>query len=202
MIRMRPRTTSRRALLYWYGRHFYARSSTRRARRTDTRRPAWNRAAPRRCPRRSGPPSQQRAAVLASGGGTQRAAHADPPAPVPEVVVFLVLEAGPASSSESCEVRDRASNSHINARAAGSLSGACTQHRSVVLLGRPSGCPARTAGVSACSRRLLWYKRRLSLLAQLILCSALHPAPPARRPANIGARSFVERDLRTGSGEP
>ena len=201
MIRMRPRTTSPTARPCSCGRHFYARSSRRLSLHTDTRRPAYSRAAPRRCPRRSGLPVLLWAAVLASGGGTQRAAHADPPAPVPEVVVFLVLEAGPASSSESCEVRDRASNSHINARAAGSLSGACTQHRSVVLLGRPSGCPARTAGVSACSRRLLWYKRRLSLLAQLILCSALHPAPPERGRPN-GPRTYLERDLRTGSGEP
>ena len=127
MTRTPPRTTSRRALLYWYGRRTVSPISTRLSLHTDTRPRACYRAAPRRCPRRSGPPVRLWAAVPFAGGGTRRAARADRPAPVPVVVVFLVVEAVPASSSESCAAAGRASSSHTSARAAGSRSWACTR---------------------------------------------------------------------------
>ena len=137
MRRMRLQKKSRRARPCSCGPRTASLSSTRLARRTDTRRRACYRAAPRRCPRRSGLLFLLSAAVLASGGGTRRVFHADPPAPARSPAFVLVLEAVRASSSESCAAAGRASSSHKASRAAGSLSGACTRRTSAVPLGRP-----------------------------------------------------------------
>ena len=99
MIRMRPRTTSRRALPYWYGPRSALRWSRRRARRSDTRPRACSRAAPRRCPHKSGLLFLLLAAVLASGGGRRRAARAGRPAPARAPAFVLVLVVVRASSA-------------------------------------------------------------------------------------------------------
>ena len=201
MTRTPPRTTSRRALLYWYGRRTVSPKSTRLSLHTDTRRPAYSRAAPRRCPRRNGPPSQQRAAVPFAGGGTRRAARADRPAPVPVVVVFLVVEAVRASSSESCAAAGRASSSHKAARAAGSLSEACTPRTSVGLPGRPwLGFAAAPRARLACVGALGASRGTEPARTACIICAA--SSASRARPCNIRPRSYLERDVPTGSGEP
>ena len=184
MTRTPPRTTSRRALLYWYGRRTVSPISTRLSLHTDTRPRACYPAAPRRCPRRSGPPSQQPVAVPFAGGGTRRAARADRPAPVPVVVVFLVVEAVRASSSESCAAAGRASNSHKAARAAGSRVEACTRQRSAVLLGHPSDRLPRAHGWRVVCVPAALVVRLAPEPARTAVCTLrCGPAPPSRRSA-------------------
>ena len=201
MRRTRSRTTSRRALLYWYGRRTALRWSTRPSLHTDTRPRACYRAAPRRCPRRSGPPVLLLAAVLVFGGGTRRAARAGRPAPVQGVPVFGVLEAVRASSSESCAAAGRASSSHKASRAAGSLSGACTPHMSAVLPGRPwLGVAAAPRARLACVGALGASRGTEPARTACIICAA--SSASRARPCNIRPRSHLERGLPTGSGEP
>ena len=201
MTQTPPRTTSRRALLYWYGPRTVSPISTRLSLHTDTRPRACYPAAPRRCPRRSGPPSQQWAAVLVFGGGTRRAARAGRPAPVQGVPVFGVLEAVRASSSESCAAAGRASSSHTSARAAGSLSEACTPHMSAVLPGRPwLGVAAAPRARLACVGALGASRGTEPARTACIICAA--SSASRARPCNIRPRSYLERDVPTGSGEP
>ena len=203
MRRTRLQKKSRRALLYWYGPRTVSPISTRLSLHTDTRPRACYRAAPRRCPRRSGPPVRLWAAVLFSGGGTRRAARADRPAPVPVVVVFLVVEAVRASSSESCAAAGRASNSHKAARAAGSRVEACTRQRSAVLLGHPSDRLPRAHGWRVvCVPAALVVRLAPEPARTAVYTLRCGPAPPSRRSAKVGRRSHLERDLPTGSGEP
>ena len=157
MRRTRPRTTSRRALLYWYGPRTALAWSTRRARRSDTRPRACYPAAPRRCPRRSGFLVQLTAAVPFAGGGRRRVFHAGRPAPFRRRLFSGIDGAGfflriLRSSGSRVEHPYKRARRRVSVRG---LYSAYERGAAGPPMARICGCSARTAGVCRCCRWLL-----------------------------------------------